>query len=112
MAIIVQNLPMSLIRPAPHSLLTCLVAVGLAAGCGSRDTPTPPAHPFELEEATIADLQRRMTTGQETARSLAQKYVARINAIDRRGPVLHSVIDINPDALTIADALDAERKAK
>ena len=74
----------------------------------------PPAaqrpSPFDLEEATIADLQQRMAKGQDTARSLAEKYLARIEAIDRQGPALHSVIEVNPDALTIADQLDAERR--
>ncbi len=67
---------------------------------------------FDLEEATIADLQKRMQSGRETARSLVEKYLARIDEIDRRGPALHSVIETNPDALTIADELDAERKSR
>ncbi len=66
---------------------------------------------FDLEETSIADLQRRMETGRETARSLVEKYSARIDAIDRKGPALHSIIELNPDALAIADRLDAERKA-
>src|SRR5262245_46283751 len=72
----------------------------------------PAAAPFDLEEATIATLQQRMQSGQDTSRSLVDKYLARIEAIDRSGPALHSVIEINPDARTIADQLDAERKAR
>lgn len=53
-----------------------------------------------------------METGQDTARSLAEKYLARISALDRQGPSLHSIIEINPDALTIADRLDAERRTR
>lgn len=68
--------------------------------------------PFELEEATIADLQRRMESGQDTARSLVEKYLARIEALDRHGPTLRQVLETNPEALAIADALDAERKSK
>jgi amidase len=68
--------------------------------------------PFELDEMTIADLQEGMKSGKQSARSLAEKYLARIDAIDRRGPALNSVIETNPDALDIADALDKERKAK
>jgi amidase len=71
----------------------------------------PARQAFDLQEATIADLQRRMEAGQDTARSLVEKYLARIEAIDRQGPALHSVIEINPDALAIADRLDAERKS-
>jgi len=72
---------------------------------------TPAAGAFELEEATIADLQKRMESGRETARSLTEKYLARIDAVDRKGPALRAVLETNPDALSIADALDAERKA-
>jgi amidase len=65
---------------------------------------------FELNELTLSDLQAGMTAGKFTARGLVEKYLARIEAIDRKGPALNSVLEINPDALTIADALDAERK--
>src|SRR5690349_4852449 len=75
-----------------------------------RPASAPP--PFDLEEATIADLQQRMQSGRDTARSLTEKYLARIDAIDRRGPALHSVIETNPNALSIADELDAERRAR
>src|SRR6266571_1824139 len=73
---------------------------------------SPSRIPFDLEEATIVDLRQRMEAGTETSRSLVEKYLARIEAIDRGGPALHSVIETNPDALTIADRLDAERKAR
>src|SRR5687768_1250258 len=49
---------------------------------------------FELEEATVAGLQKRMETGQDTARSLVEKYAARIEALDRRGPSLRSVLEV------------------
>src|SRR5947209_2045035 len=70
------------------------------------------AQPFELDELSVADLQTAMSQGRFTAVSLAQKYLERIDAIDRHGPKLNSVIELNPDALTIAAALDQERKAK
>ena len=72
-------------------------------------TPAPPR--FELDEATIADLQQQMQAGRASARSIAEQYIARIEAVDRSGPSLHSVIEVNPDALAIADELDAERRA-
>src|SRR5437763_28201 len=72
-------------------------------------TPAPPR--FELDEATIADLQQQMQAGRASARSIAEQYIARIEAVDRSGPSLHSVIEVNPDALAIADQLDAERRA-
>src|SRR5258705_7760848 len=71
-----------------------------------------PVKSFELDEATISQLQKAMAAGQFSAVSLAKKYLARIEEIDRRGPALNSVIELNPDALAIAAALDKERKAK
>src|SRR3954463_13455160 len=69
------------------------------------------AAPFELEEATLADLQAGMVSGKFTARSITQAYLDRIAALDRQGPNLRHVIETNPDALSIADSLDQERKA-
>jgi amidase len=65
-----------------------------------------------LDEFTIADLQDGMKSGKYTARSLVEMYLARIQAIDRQGPALNSVIETNPDALALADALDRERSDK
>ncbi|HEY0320449.1 MAG TPA: amidase [Pyrinomonadaceae bacterium] len=70
------------------------------------------ARAFELDEAGISELQAGMQQGRWTARRLVEKYLARIEEIDRRGPALNSVIELNPDALAIADALDRERKQK
>ena len=67
--------------------------------------------PFVLDEITIAELQEGMKSGKFTARSLVERYTARIETIDKQGPALNSVIELNPDALSIADALDQERKA-
>jgi amidase len=64
-----------------------------------------------LEEATLEQLQEWMRTGRHTARSLTETYLARIDSLDRRGPMLRSMLDLNPDALAIADSLDAERAA-
>ena len=66
--------------------------------------------PFELEEATIDDLQKWMASGRMTSRSITQRYLDRIADLDRKGPSLHHVIEVNPDALSIAAALDRERK--
>ena len=67
---------------------------------------------FELEEITIAELGEGMKSGKYSARSIAEKYLARIDAIDKKGPTLKSVIELNPDALSIAEELDKERKDK
>src|SRR5947208_12327193 len=71
----------------------------------------PPAS-FPLEEASVAQLQEWMTSGRYTARQITDLYLKRIEEIDRRGPELRAVIEINPDATSIADRLDAERLAK
>ncbi len=68
--------------------------------------------PFELDEVTVADLQDGMKSGKFTSHSIAQKYLDRIAEIDKQGPAINAIIELNPDALSIADALDAERKAK
>src|SRR6202050_3704641 len=67
---------------------------------------------FELDEVSIADLQDQMRSGKRSARSIAESYRARIEEIDRRGPALSSVIELNPDDLAIPDALDKERKER
>jgi amidase len=80
-----------------------------SGGCGA----VPVVKPFEFDEVTIPDLQEGMKSGKYTARSLVEKYAARIGEIDRaEGVGLNSVIELNPDAASIADALDQERKAK
>jgi amidase len=66
----------------------------------------------DLEEATITDLQTAMAAGPLTSLELVRRYRARIEAIDRRGPRLNAVIEENPDAESIAAALDAERRAR
>jgi amidase len=64
---------------------------------------------MDLEEITIGDLQARMEAGAVSARGVTEAYLERIEAIDRNGPRLRSVIELNPDALRIAEALDSER---
>lgn len=65
---------------------------------------------FTFAETTIEDLQNRMAAGQLTARQLTAAYLERIAQIDHAGPKLNSIIELNPDALAIAEVLDAERK--
>ena len=77
---------------------------GAASGAGG-------VPPFELDEVTVADLQAAMESGERTARSITQLYLDRIAALDGQGPELRSVIETNPEALDIADQLDAERQA-
>jgi len=69
----------------------------------AQDAPFP-----ELEEITIAELRSALDGGRTSARELVDMYLARIEAIDRKGPKLNSIMEINPDAQAIADALDEE----
>ena len=94
-------------------------AMGMAAratGGGRVEAAARPAKTAAsaaaLEEATIDGLQEQMKAGTLTARRLTQAYLDRIEALDRKGPALRSVIETNPEAIAIADGLDAERKAK
>src|ERR1700761_47660 len=66
---------------------------------------------FELNEVTIAVLQQKMQSKEYTSRSITELYLKRIDAIDKNGPKLNSVIELNKDALTIAEAMDKERAA-
>jgi len=67
---------------------------------------------FEFDEKTIDDFERGFQSGELTSRSVTEKYLARIQEIDKSGPTVNSVIEVNPDALQIAEALDQERKSK
>jgi amidase len=72
--------------------------------------PGPAISAFDLEEATVRDLQRDMSSGKLSSRAITEKYLARIDALDKR--TINSVIEVNPDALAIAEQFDRERKAK
>jgi amidase len=118
---------------------TLLVGAAIPA-CGKREEPRPaaPAKPpsptaaavakkeadaraaaeaaeavpaVEIIELTFADLEARMANGTDTAKSLVAKYRQRIEALDRKGPMLRAVLELNPDADAIAGQLDAERAA-
>ncbi len=97
--------------------LTAAAAAGFPPGSTAEaeatgGSPGGEVPPFDLDEATIAGLGAAMDSGSLTARSLVEKYLARIEAVDRSGPALRSVIELNPDAPSIAEALDRERKEK
>ena len=83
------------------------------ANTDARDASDANAQPvpFAFDEATVADLQARMAAGTLTSRALTQAYLTRIAAVDKAGPTLRAVIEVNPDALAIATERDAERKA-
>ncbi len=98
-----------------RTFLTSVTATGALTAAQPHDSGE--ASPrfsgsFLLEEHSVSELQERMQQGSLTAEKIAGLYLERIEAIDRRGPKLHAVIETNPDALAIAKSLDAERKAK
>jgi len=107
-------------RPFLPSLLTCLIAALpalLAVGCSPA---TPAAHaaapgssnvPFPYAETDVADLQARMVSGELDSTTLTAAYLKRIAALDRTGPRLRAVLELNPDALKEAAERDRERRA-
>src|SRR4029453_2217491 len=101
--------------PSTHRspLFTVFVLMALATAAGRVPGLGQQAGgPVDFEEATIASLISDQQSGRRTARAIPERYLARIDTVDRNGPSLPSVIELNPDALAIADALDAERKSK
>ena len=82
---------------------------------GSTESPTrgdaSTVEAFQLDEVTVDELQRSMESGERSARSITELYLSRIEALDRQGPELRSIIEMNPDALQIADESDEERRS-
>jgi len=85
-----------------------------AATCAVAMANPAPALPAvsELDELTISDLQQGLQSGKYSSRELVEKYSNRISDVDRKGPALNSVIEMNPDAEKIAAELDRERKER
>lgn len=86
---------------------------GAACGpAGQSDAPVDQSlmiADFELDEVSVTELQASMERGERTARSITELYMQRIEALDGQGAELRSIIEVNPDALQLADELDAER---
>lgn len=99
--------------PLALALAALLGACQPAPQTPTKDAAKPAAgaSAFAFKEAGITELQRRMADGAVTSHALTQAYLDRIAAIDKAGPTLNSVIELNPAALKEAEALDAERKA-
>ena len=88
-------------------------ATRLTSTVGSEWSGGPAAQtaPFSLEEISITDLQAGLESGAYTARALVEQYLTRIDELDRKGPMLNHVMELNPDALAIAASLDDERRS-
>lgn len=95
-----------------RSVLGAALAGAVAGGIAAAEQATAPVPPFDLGEATVADLQAAMAVGRFTSKTITTKYLERIEALNRRGPKFRHVIETNRDALKIAEQLDAERNAK
>jgi amidase len=100
----------TVIRLAAAALVAVSLTLSAADNPKRAPKPMPKAKPtFDVVEASVADLQAAMSSGKITSRELVALYLARIKAIDKAGPKINSVIEVNPDALAIAESLDKER---
>lgn len=97
-ALSIANLPVAILP------VTILLSIGVAAA-GAQQTSPRPAQ-FQLEEATIDQVHNAMRAGTLSCRSLVERYLRRIDAYDKRGPSINSIILVNPDALATASELD------
>ena len=92
----------------PILLLNCLLVL---LSCQSpRETSKAAPTDFRFAEFTIAQLQQGYADGDYIIKDVVQGYLDRIEAIDKKGPQLNSIIQVNPDALEIAEMLDKELK--
>ena len=87
-------------------LFAALLAPASAFGQGLSQTSVPTEH----NEATVAQLQAEMASGKLTSEQLTQEYISRILALDQNGPGVNAVIELNPDAISIAKQMDALRR--
>lgn len=93
----------------PVLLALALIAAPTPAPVGAQPTPAPP--PFDVVEASIADIQAALRAGRITCRGLVERYLRRIEAYDKNGPAVNAIVLVNPRALAEADALDARAKS-
>jgi amidase len=103
---------------ASSTIATAGLSSVLVASCNPTDktvkaeavsTESIPA--FELDEESISSLQEKIAAGKYSSEQITKLYLDRIDALDKKGPTLNAVIEINPDAMSIAKAMDDERKA-
>ncbi len=100
-------------QPSRRNFLAFIAgsSITVKASSAAEQPRSETVNAFELIEVTISELQEGMKTGKWSALSLVMKYLTRIEAIDRAGPTLRSVIELNPDAISVAKTLDKERQA-
>lgn len=111
-----RNSRRSFLRAAATATLGAAAYPAMGAARAADDlsatATTPFPTDFELDEITIDGVQKAFESGQYSSQSLTEKYLARIHEIDQAGPMLKAVIEVNPDAAPIAEALERERKEK
>ncbi len=100
------------------TIATAGLGSALVVSCNSTDKPVKAEAAsadsipdFELNEESITSLQEKISAGKYSSEQITKLYLDRIDAIDKKGPMLNAVIEINPDAMSIAKAMDDERKA-
>jgi amidase len=99
-----------------HSIAGGIVFVTVNRVAATEASPAnpapanPPVAEFELDELTVGELQAGMASGKFTANSLAKKYLDRIDEIDKHGPTIKSVIELNPEAPIASDLIKNERR--
>ena len=102
----------SLLAGASVAAVSPRITLGASKADALKSAPAGNPGSFELDEITVSELQESMVSGRFTSQSITEKYLERIEAIDKHGPAINSVIEVNPDAMSIAKALDKERKQK
>ncbi len=85
-------------------------ACAIAVSGAFADAPVTPSTGFTLEETSIATLAQKMRSGELTSHAIVMQYLDHIALMDKSGPAINAIIELNPNALAIADQMDAERK--
>ena len=98
------------IRAAGRALVAALLLLPLVSNAGPSADDSHRQHPFQFSEATVAELQSEMAAGRITSEQLTTAYIKRILALDQDGPGVNSIIELNPDALTMARQADTLRR--
>src|SRR5215471_13134376 len=91
---------------AVTALAACNAPVDANKKTDEKNSSSTFTDDFKLNEVTIDELQQKMQSGEYTSRSVTGMYLKRIDDIDKKGPAINAVIEINPDALAIADEMD------
>src|SRR5579859_436382 len=92
-----------------NTSITALMLPWALEACTAKKASLSEGSEINLDESTIADLQNKMKTGELTSKAITTYYLKKIDQLDKNGPAINAVIEVNPDALAIAEQLDKER---